>query len=412
MGASIFFSFITLFSLLTILQAVRALPLSTSSRWIVDEGGKRVKLSCVNWANHLEPVVAEGLNKQPLDAISKKIVSLGFNCVRLTWPLYLATNDTLASLTVRQSFQSLGLTDAISGVERNNPKIIDLSLIEALQAVVKNLGDNNVMVILDNHISKPGWCCSDIDGNGFFNDQYFNPDLWIQGLTRIASLFNGVSNVIGISLRNELRGPGSNVDDWYTYMQKGAEAVHKANPKVLVFLSGLKSDKNLSFLRKRPLKLSFSGKVVFEIHWYAFSDGVAWQSRYPNLVCSIVVNNLMKQAGFLLNEGWPLIVTEFGVDQRGTNLNDNRYLDCFLATASKLDLDWAVWTLVGSYYLREGVVEMEEFYGILNKDWNGHLRDDDGVKTVKLFVKQNTVKGWRSCSPDYTMMLKSAKIFF
>lgn len=114
-------------------QPVMALPLHTNSRWIVDENGQRVKLACVNWVTHLEPVVAEGLSKQPMDAISKRIISMGFNCVRLTWPLFLATNDSLASTTVRQSFQRHGLLEAISGIQANNPSIIDLPLIEAYQ---------------------------------------------------------------------------------------------------------------------------------------------------------------------------------------------------------------------------------------------------------------------------------------
>lgn len=51
--------------------------LSTSSWWIVDESGKRVKLACVNLPSHLQPMVAEGLSKHPIDAISKSILSLG-----------------------------------------------------------------------------------------------------------------------------------------------------------------------------------------------------------------------------------------------------------------------------------------------------------------------------------------------
>ena len=39
-----------------------------------------------------------------------------------------------------------------------------------MQAVVNALGEKNVMVILDNHVSTPGWCCSNDDGNGFFGD--------------------------------------------------------------------------------------------------------------------------------------------------------------------------------------------------------------------------------------------------
>lgn len=265
---------------------------------------------------------------------------------------------------------------------------------------MSSLGDNNVMVILDNHISKPGWCCSNFDGNGFFGDPYLDPDLWITGLTKMASMFKGVTNVVGMSLRNELRGPKQNVNDWYRYisitsgrksidivdfyiadlqhllmieacryMQEGAEAVHSANPNVLVILSGLNYDKDLSFLRNQPVNLTFSAKIVFEAHWYAFTDGQAWRNGNSNHVCGRVVDNIMRMSGFLLDQGWPLLESEFGVDQRGTNVNDNRYLGCFLGMAAELDLDWALWTLVGSYYLRQGVIGVNENYGVLNWNW-------------------------------------------
>ena len=135
MGKLFFLSFVLLVAVLVTCQTrpVVGLPLSTNSRWIVDEGGQRVKLACVNWVSHADAVVAEGLSMQPVDVISKRILSLGFNCVRFTWPLYLATNDSLASLTVRKSFQNLGLLETIAGVEANNPSIIDLPLIKAFQ---------------------------------------------------------------------------------------------------------------------------------------------------------------------------------------------------------------------------------------------------------------------------------------
>lgn len=329
-----------------------------------------MKLACVNWASHLELVVAEGLTQQPVDVISKKIIDMGFNCVRLTWPLYLATNDSLASLTVRESFLSAGLLDSIPGLQANNPTIVDLSLISAFQEVVASLTNNNVMVILDNHLSKPGWCCSSSDGNGFFGDQYFNPDLWISGLIKMATLFQDNPYVIGMSLRNELRGPRQNANDWYRCMKGGAEAVHKANPNVLVILSGLSYDKDFTFLHKQPISLSFTGKLVFETHWYAFSDGQAWKDGNPNQVCARVTNNIMGMSGFLLDQGFPLFVSEWGVDLRGTNVNDNRYLNCFLAWMAEHDLDWALWTMVGSYYLRGGVVGMNEYYGLLSPDWS------------------------------------------
>ncbi|XP_021743763.1 uncharacterized protein LOC110709812 [Chenopodium quinoa] len=375
--------FLLLLLLLSLLEASHSLPLSTNSRWIINEEGQRVKLACVNWASHLELVVAEGLTHQPVDVISKNIRDMGFNCVRLTWPLYLATNDSLASLTVRQSFVNAGLLDSISGLQANNPSIVDLSLINAFQTVVASLTSNNVMIILDNHLSKPGWCCSSSDGNGFFGDQYFNPDLWISGLTKMATLFQDNPNVIGMSLRNELRGPKQNANDWYRYMQRGAEAVHGANPNVLVILSGLSYDKDFTFLRKQPVSLSFTGKLVFETHWYAFTDGQSWKDGNPNQVCSRVRNNMMGLSGFLLDKGYPLFVSEWGIDLRGINDNDNRYLNCFLAWVVEHDLDYAFWTLVGSYYLREGVVGMNEYYGLLNSDWS-QVRNSSFLERISI----------------------------
>ncbi|XP_072958859.1 glycosyl hydrolase 5 family protein-like isoform X1 [Typha angustifolia] len=354
---------------LTFSSPLRAAPLSTSSRWIVDDSGKRVKLACVNWPSHLEPMLAEGLGKQPLDAISNMIANLGFNCVRLTWATFMVTNESLASLTVRQSFQALNLVESIGGIRVNNPDLLDLPLVDAYKAVVSKLGDNNIMVILDNHISKPGWCCSNSDGNGFFGDKYLDPNVWIKGLTKMATMFNESSNVVGMSLRNELRGPKQNVNDWYRYMQQGAEAVHAANPNVLVILSGLSFDTDLSFLSKKQIDVNFTGKLAFEVHWYGFSDGQAWRTGNANQVCGRVAGNVKQKAGFLLDQGWPLFLSEFGVDVRGGNVNDNRYFGCMLGVVAELDLDWALWTLQGSYYLREGVYGLDEVYGVLSWDW-------------------------------------------
>ncbi|XP_010026595.2 glycosyl hydrolase 5 family protein [Eucalyptus grandis] len=345
--------------------------LHTDSRWIVDKQGRRVKLACVNWASHLEPMVAEGLDKKPVDWISKQIASMGFNCVRLTWPLFMVTNDSLGSMSVAQSFRDLGLVDYIGGIRQNNPSLLDVSVLAAFRAVVTSLGDNNVMVILDNHISKPGWCCSNRDGNGFFGDQYFDPNLWIKGLTRMATMIRRIGNVVGMSLRNELRGPKENLRDWLRYMERGAEVVHSANPHVLVIASGLYYDTDLWFLGHIPMKVSFARKLVFELHWYASSSGTVWEDGNANERCKDATDKVMSKAGFILNQGMPLFVSEFGGELSGQNVNDDRYFNCFFGVAAKLDFDWALWTIVGSYYLRKGIVGMEETFGVLNKDFSG-----------------------------------------
>jgi len=84
--------------------------------------------------------------------------------------------------------------------------------------VVSSLASKGIMVILDNQMTTPGWCCSRTDGNGFFGDVYFDPDEWLKGLSAMATMFNNTKYVVGMSLRNELRGPKQNVSLWYRYV--------------------------------------------------------------------------------------------------------------------------------------------------------------------------------------------------
>ena len=59
--------------------------------------------------------------------------TMGFNCVRLSWPTFLFSDDSLGAVTVRQSFQNLGLSQALAGIQSNNPSIIDLPIQKAFQ---------------------------------------------------------------------------------------------------------------------------------------------------------------------------------------------------------------------------------------------------------------------------------------
>jgi len=155
------------------------------------------------------------------------------------------------------------------------------------------------------------------------------------------------------------------------YMERGAEVVHSANPHVLVIASGLYYDTDLWFLGHIPMKVSFARKLVFELHWYASSSGTVWEDGNANERCKDATDKVMSKAGFILNQGMPLFVSEFGGELSGQNVNDDRYFNCFFGVAAKLDFDWALWTIVGSYYLRKGIVGMEETFGVLNKDFSG-----------------------------------------
>ncbi|KAI9119569.1 hypothetical protein K1719_009445 [Acacia pycnantha] len=84
------------------------------------EDGERVKLACVNWVSHLEPLIAEGLSKQPVDVNSKKIKSMGFNCVRFTWLILLVSDQRYRGLKPEKGppFVLLQLSSAFVAVPK------------------------------------------------------------------------------------------------------------------------------------------------------------------------------------------------------------------------------------------------------------------------------------------------------
>ncbi|XP_051151274.1 glycosyl hydrolase 5 family protein-like [Andrographis paniculata] len=362
-----------LLTLLSLANLCHCLPLSTKSRWIIDEAnGNRVKLVCANWAAHLDAMVAEGLNRRPVGEIAKDVKRMGFNCVRFTWATYMFTR--FSNVTVSESLGKLGLHDAIEGIKKQNPNFLKLKLIDAHRRVVDALAENGVMAVLDNQVSKPSWCCSNDDDNGFFGDKYFDTIEWLRGLSMAAKHYNNTPTLVAMSLRNELRGPRQNPKDWYKYVKKGTNAIHKYNPNLLVLVSGLDFDLSFSFLKKTPLKLSLRNKLVYEFHRYAFSAGQKgmWLKKRFTKACEGLNDEIERLVGFL-GEGQnaaPLFVTEFGADLEDLGTAESLFLDCFMGYLAEHDLDWGIWALQGGYYFKKGIRNPNETFGLLNNDWS------------------------------------------
>ena len=183
--------------------------------------------------------------------------------------------------------------------------------------------------------------------------------------------FNSPPQVVGISLRNELRGPHQNLDAWYENIKRGALAVHQASPYVLVIISGLNYAADLSFLKENPLNLDLDNNVVYEAHNYPYWGG-NWDKQPTNSLCDSLKRGLDDKVGFLINgpNPSPLFISEFGIDLIARTDPDERWLTCMLSYLAGRDIDWSWWGLQGSYYLREGKVDAGEAYGLLNFQWS------------------------------------------
>ncbi|KAF2970582.1 hypothetical protein GQX73_g2953 [Xylaria multiplex] len=379
------------------------LPLKTSSRWILDADGNRVKLRCVNWAGHLEANTPEGLNKQPVDYIADFVASQGFNCVRLTYSIDHALNpdvplsQAFASAATAASVDANAMNSMYTQIVAKNSFAASGTTRDAYAAVIAALWKRGVMTILDNHVSKASWCCGLADGNGWWdkgaaynaaNSRFFNTDNWLKGLESMATWANSQPGVIGMGLRNEIRefllqGTINGRHDWYNFLGQAATRVHKANPDVLILIGGTQSTTDLTHIRTEG-----------NIDWSAWASKHVWEwHAYEFTVTYALVKgncDLTKQAyglfnGFVLEQGKsytsPLILSEFGFGMVGgpnKGLSDEHYayFQCLRDYVLSNDSEWAIWSLMGSYYVREGTVDHDEGYGVMDHNWVG-LRNND-----------------------------------
>ncbi|XP_038907078.1 glycosyl hydrolase 5 family protein-like [Benincasa hispida] len=365
------FSLISLvfFSLLPLSQS---LTLSTRGRWIVDsQTGQRVKLSCVNLVSHGQSMLTQGLDKRPLNDLANDIISRDFNCVRLTWSIHMFTR--YSQMTIVDVLDNLDIKNVKSGVQTHNLEMLNMTVAHAFKTVIDGLGNAGLMIVLDNHISQPRWCCSLDDGNGFFGDRHFHTVEWLRGLTYVARHYSWHPQVIGMSLRNELRGPFTNMDKWYKYVRKGSHLIHRENPNLLVMISGINYDNDLSFLKKKPLGYNLNNKVVLEAHLYSFSEEPEskFLEKPLNVACDHVMERFEREAGFVVDmeNPYPLWLSEFGYNQGGANEAQNRFMSCFLARIIGKDLDWALWAFQGTYMYRQGQENAEETFGVMDSSW-------------------------------------------
>ena len=381
------FGFNVALVLLTTIFSATATVLHTSSRWILNESNQRVKLRCVNWAGHMETNVPEGLQHQSVSTIASWISSNGFNCVRLTYSIDLALNpgysvsDSFTRAASPAGVSTSTMQSLYSSALSKNSWLSSSTTLGAFAKVIDELGNKGILVVLDNHVSKASWCCSQTDGNGWWdaasgytasNSQYFKTADWINGLQAMAKFAASHTNVVGMSLRNELRAVGSQDGnshaDWYTYVAQGASAIHSTNSNLLIMIGGVNYAVDLSYLYSKPFDRSaYGNKIVYEFHNYQWS--------FSATSCSSHQSSIGSKTGYLLATGkdytGPLWLSEFGWAQNNPSADEVAYYKCLVEYMTGNDADWSVWALMGSYYVRDKTVNKEETFGLLNANWSG-----------------------------------------
>ena len=176
--------------------------LSTDGPYLINtKTAQRVRLKCVNWYGaHQEMFGVGGLDRQTIGNISRQIVLMGANCVRIPFSIEMTRENP------RVRFENL---QAVNSNECRN--LENITALELMDCVVHRLTADGLMIIMNNHVSKAGW----IGGNTTTNDQglwnlpgYPTTD-WIASLRNISERYCNNPLVVGMDIRNEIHDQAS-----------------------------------------------------------------------------------------------------------------------------------------------------------------------------------------------------------
>ena len=331
-------------------------PLHTEGHRIVDSSGHAVRLTSVNWYGFDEKeYVAGGLDHAPLAQIVEQIRQIGVNSVRLPW-----ANETLERNPLPPDY-------AVAA----NPQFKGKHAMEVMDAVIAALAHAHIMVILDNHVSRADWCCSESDGNGLWYSPEYPEANWLEDWQAIARRYRNQRWVVGADLRNELRngaawGGADAKLDWHAAAERGGKAVLAANPNLLIMVEGPEYSTNLIGFDKLPVRLPVARRLVYSPHAYYSQD-------HPFATYEELKQAYEARAGYLLHSepGVPLWVGEFGTCQDLNCGPNSDWFKLFIRLLQEDDrLSWSYWPLNGT---QSGGVTRKydavETFGLLSTDY-------------------------------------------
>ncbi|KAM0327551.1 hypothetical protein ACHAQA_005842 [Verticillium albo-atrum] len=372
-------------------------PFVTSGRDIHNANGDVVTQAGTNWPGHGEVMVPEGLQYLSVEGVLSEIKSLGMNAIRLTFATELVDQiyaNGGEDIDIKTAFlEGLGTengTIVLNQVLENNPSFTEQTKrLEVYDAIAAECARQQIYIVLDNHISSGEWCCGGEDGNTWWGDTQFDADNWVRGNAYMAAHAAKWPALTSLSLRNEPRPPTNNPAlressynwrDWYKYMRAGADAVHAANPDVLIILSGLDYSTFVTpVFRGQALtpgdqvfsKDDFEGygdKLILEIHNYETNIGSCDSLKYNLYNKGFQGMNASDPATTTV---FPVQLTEFGHSMEDGSWKSKVYAPCLAEYLPQVKANWFIWVVVGRYYTRQGIQGFDDSWGLMNPDWSG-----------------------------------------
>ncbi|EUC30258.1 glycoside hydrolase family 5 protein [Bipolaris victoriae FI3] len=418
-------------------------PYSTRGRDIVDRNGQTVSWAGVNWPMSGETMIPEGLEWASADEILSDIAGVGFNYIRMGYAIEMI--DQVYDRNGEDVPLEVGLINALGYVNgtkvtkeiiaKNPGWTAQTTRFEIWSDIARIAATKGIFISPDVHTGKAQWCCSHIDGTAWFDDLHFNATHWRRGLSYVANWAKAHPNIVSMSLRNELRESWNVTDLYYNWdtlvgnMTAGADAIHEANPDLLILWGGMQYGQDLSALtsgkniltapcykctairdaaRREPVYFNlddhpWADKLVWELHLYSMSEDI------DTGTCDIVKANFYRNGFNALGieappacnitgdcpkavRETPVILSEFGSAQDETLFN-NTLQNCLKEYTIEHGVSWMMWAIAGSYRIRSGVQGFPDTWGMTNYDWSGWNYERGIEEFWKPWVKaMNTTK--------------------
>ncbi|KAL0474457.1 glycoside hydrolase superfamily [Neurospora intermedia] len=337
------------------------LPLQTKGRDIVDQNGKRFKLSSVNWYGASDELfIPGGLDVQHRDVIASTIRSLGFNSVRMPYSDEMVISNPEVPLRLLAANQDL----------------VGKRALDVFEATITALTDAGLAVIVNNHITTATWCCgADPCDAGWAND--FLPGSlcrvrqteaeWIDHWVTVMTRFVDNPLVIGADLRNEVRGLWGTMpwERWAAAAERAGNALLRITPDWLIIVGGTESSNDLTGVRRRPVELDVANRLVYSAHVYSWSGWGSMGGRYSKRTYASFVKAMRQNWGYLVEENLaPVWIGEFGAPDR-PGIGDANYWQNLMRYLKAIDADFGYWAINP----RKPKDNEKESYSLVEDDW-------------------------------------------
>jgi endoglucanase len=308
--------------------------LVTRGAKLFDSQGREARIAGVSWfgmeGGNFAPF---GLSNQSLEALLDRIVSLGFNTLRLPFCNQLFDSGSRPNVDTSR-----------------NPALAGLNGLQLMDAIVHAAHARGLKVMLDRH--RPD---ANAQSDLWYTSQY-TEQRWLDDWTMLATHYKDDPTVFAVDLHNEPKGDatwgdGNMLTDWKAAAERAGNAILAVNPNLLIVVEGIEKigadyywwGGQLAAAGDKPVKLAVENRVVYSAHDYPASlYPQAWfmAADYPMNLTKVWSDHW----GYLAEQDLaPVFVGEFGTKLE--TASDEQWLHALTTYIGQHGMSFAFWSL-------------------------------------------------------------------